>query len=145
MQEARRFGTHGLRVIETAIEAVYAPAGRCAPLAHDLQAHHAPQLNALFDACRHLADSGHEPIRVRANYSRALRHWVIARRIGMGTRTPQGTRAFALSASVSQAFCVALALSGRRRPPTAQRCAGPSSARRCLIAATCTASRGKGG
>jgi len=31
---------------------------------------------------------------------RALRHWVIARRIGMGTRTPQGTRAFALLASV---------------------------------------------
>ena len=31
---------------------------------------------------------------------RALRHWVIARRIGMGTRTPQGTRVFALLASV---------------------------------------------
>jgi hypothetical protein len=31
---------------------------------------------------------------------RALRPWVIARRIGMGTRTPQGTRAFALLASV---------------------------------------------
>jgi transposase len=31
---------------------------------------------------------------------RALRHWVIARRIGMGTRTAQGTRAFAHLASV---------------------------------------------
>jgi hypothetical protein len=31
---------------------------------------------------------------------RALRHWVIARRIAMGTRTPQDTRAFALLASV---------------------------------------------
>jgi len=31
---------------------------------------------------------------------RALRHWVISRRISFGTRTPQGTRAFALLASV---------------------------------------------
>jgi len=31
---------------------------------------------------------------------RALRHWVIARRISYGTRTPRGTRAFALLASV---------------------------------------------
>lgn len=31
---------------------------------------------------------------------RALRHWVIARRIGMGTRTDQGSRVFALLASV---------------------------------------------
>ena len=31
---------------------------------------------------------------------RALRHWVIARRISQGTRTPQGTRAFAHLASV---------------------------------------------
>jgi len=90
----------------------------------DFDPHHAPRLNALFDACRHLADSGHEPTRVRAREllndwdtfwvvpdhpelplmnneaERALRHWVIARRIGMGTRTPQGTRACALLASV---------------------------------------------
>ena len=31
---------------------------------------------------------------------RALRHWVIARLISQGTRTQQGTRAFALLASV---------------------------------------------
>ena len=31
---------------------------------------------------------------------RALRHWVIARRVSYGTRTPQGSRAFALLASV---------------------------------------------
>ncbi|NEV64778.1 IS66 family transposase [Thiorhodococcus minor] len=31
---------------------------------------------------------------------RMLRHWVIARRISLGTRTPQGSRAFALIASV---------------------------------------------
>jgi transposase len=31
---------------------------------------------------------------------RALRHWVIARLLSQGTRTPQGTRAFGLLASV---------------------------------------------
>jgi len=31
---------------------------------------------------------------------RALRHWVIARLLSQGTRTEQGTRAFALLASV---------------------------------------------
>ncbi|MEA3411617.1 MAG: IS66 family transposase, partial [Pseudomonadota bacterium] len=31
---------------------------------------------------------------------RALRHWVILRRISYGTRTPVGSRAFALLASV---------------------------------------------
>ena len=31
---------------------------------------------------------------------RALRHWVIARRISYGTRTPQGSRAFTVLASV---------------------------------------------
>ena len=31
---------------------------------------------------------------------RALRHWVIQRKISMGTRTPEGTRAFTLLASV---------------------------------------------
>jgi hypothetical protein len=122
-QPARRFGTHVLRVIETVIEAVYAARGG-APLARDLRAHHAPLLNELFEACRRLADSRHEPTRALAREllndwdtywvvldhpelpltnneaERALRHWVIARRIGMGTRTAQGTRAFALLASV---------------------------------------------
>jgi hypothetical protein len=35
---------------------------------------------------------------------RALRHWVIARRIGMGTRTDEGTRAFANLASVIETY-----------------------------------------
>ncbi|MCG6942835.1 MAG: transposase, partial [Thiohalocapsa sp.] len=86
---------------------------------------HAPTLNVLLDACRRLAnDARHEKARALAREllndwdtfwvvldhpelpltnneaERALRHWVIARRIGMGTRTPQGTRAFALLASV---------------------------------------------
>jgi hypothetical protein len=122
-QEARRFGTHVLRVIETLIETVYAARGG-APPAQDLRAFHAPLLNELLDTCRRLANCGHEPTRALAREllndwdtfwvvldhpqlpltnneaERALRHWVIARRIGMGTRTPQGSRAFALLASV---------------------------------------------
>jgi hypothetical protein len=54
---------------------------------------------------------------------RALRHWVIARRIGMGTRTPQGTRVFALLASVIETCrkrgVSSLALPRRGHPPTA--------------------------
>ena len=40
---------------------------------------------------------GSDPL---AEFNRALRHWVIARRISYGTRTEQGSRAFALLASV---------------------------------------------
>jgi transposase len=119
----QRFGTRVLNVIETIIEGVYAARGG-APPAPDLRAHYAPVLDQLFAACRRMADSGHEPTRKLAREllndwdtfwvvldypefpltnneaERALRHWVIARRIGMGTRTPQGSRAFALLASV---------------------------------------------
>jgi len=35
---------------------------------------------------------------------RALRHWVIARRISYGTHNPQGSRAFTLLASVIKAY-----------------------------------------
>lgn len=81
-------------------------------------------LNGLLDHGLRLADGRHEKTRALAHEllndwdtswvvfdhpalplsnneaERALRHWVIARRIGMGTRTVQGTRAFALLASV---------------------------------------------
>lgn len=126
-QPARAFGMHVLRVIETVIEAVYAVRGG-APPAQDLRADHAPLLNALFDACRTMAYSTHAPTRALAREllndwetfwvvldypdlpltnneaERALRHWVIARRIGMGTRPPQGTRAFALLASAIETY-----------------------------------------
>jgi transposase len=122
-REAQRFGTHILQVIETVIEAVYQARGG-APPDPGLRARHAPMLNDLLDACLRLADSRHEKTRALAREllndcdtfwvildhpelpltnneaERALRHWVIARRIGMGTRTAQGTRAFALLASV---------------------------------------------
>jgi hypothetical protein len=121
---AQAFGRHVLDVIETVIAAVYDARG--APEhATGLRAQYAPTLNALFDACRRLADDArhekactlarellndwdtfwvvldHPELPLTNNEAeRALRHWVIARRIGMGTRTPQGTRAFALLASV---------------------------------------------
>jgi hypothetical protein len=43
----------------------------------------------------------HPPLPLTNNEAeRALRHWVISRRIGYGTRTPEGSRAFATLASV---------------------------------------------
>lgn len=122
-QPASAFGTQVLSVIETVIEAVYDARGGAPPPA-GLRARHAPVLNALLDACVRLANSPHDKTKALAREllndwdtfwvvldhpelpltnneaERALRHWVIARRIGMGTRTPQGTRAFALLASV---------------------------------------------
>jgi transposase len=121
-RQTRDFGAHVLKVIETVIAAVYDARG--APPAAGLRACHGALLNELFDACRRLADCRHEKTRTLAREllndwdtfwvildhpelpltnneaERSLRHWVIARRIGMGTRTPQGTRAFALLASV---------------------------------------------
>jgi hypothetical protein len=78
----------------------------------------------LWRLCREHADSGHAKTRalvrellndwesfwIVLDYphlpltnnaaERALRHWVIARRIGYGTRNPQGSRAVAVLASV---------------------------------------------
>jgi len=123
-RDAQRFGSHLLEVLATVIEAVYAVRGGAPPPADGLRAQHAPRLNDLLDACLGLVNSRHEKTRALARElindwesfwvvldhpelpltnneaERALRHWVIARRISLGTRTPQGTRAFALLASV---------------------------------------------
>jgi hypothetical protein len=89
-----------------------------------LRKQHAKQLNALLDLCLDHADAKHEKTRALAREllndwdtfwvvldhpelpltnntaERALRHWVIARRISYGTRNRQGSRAFTLLASV---------------------------------------------
>jgi hypothetical protein len=120
---AQRFGTHILQVIATVIAAVYEARGG-APPEGGLRERHAPMLNALLDECLRQVNSPYEKTRALAREllndwdtfwvvldhpdlpltnneaERALRHWVIARRIGMGTRTAQGTRVFALLASV---------------------------------------------
>jgi transposase len=119
---AQQFGTHILQVIETVVAAVYDARG--APSAAGLRERHLPMLNAPLEECLRQAHSPHDKTRALAREllndwdtfwvvldhpelpltnneaERALRHWVIARRIGMGTRTPQGTRVFALLASV---------------------------------------------
>jgi transposase len=115
--ESQRFGTHILQVIENVIESVYQARG--APPQGGLREAHAAMLNDLLAHCLNQADSRHEKTRALARElpndwntfwvvldhpelpltnnetERALCHWIIARRIGMGTRTAQGIRAFA--------------------------------------------------
>ncbi len=121
-RDARRFGEHVLSVLETVMDAVYRARG--SPPDIPLRETHARLLADLFTACVDNADSKHEKtcalarellndwdtFWVTLDYpelpltnnaaERALRHWVIARRISHGTRTPQGTHAFSLLASV---------------------------------------------
>jgi hypothetical protein len=123
-REAQRFGARLLGVLETVITAVYDVLSGAPPPAGGLRAHHAAFLKALLDACELHDNSRHEKTRALAREmlndwdtfwvvldhphlpltnneaERALRHWVTARRIGMGTRTDEGTRAFANLASV---------------------------------------------
>jgi len=123
-REGQRFGSHILQVMETVIDAVYSARGGAPPPPQGLRQQHAPMLNTLLEACVQQANSTHPPVRALAREllndwdtfwvvldhpelpltnneaERALRHWVIARRIGMGTRTDQGSRVFALLASV---------------------------------------------
>ena len=121
-REAQRFGRHLLDTLETLMAAVYA--AREGPPGQGVRERHAPCLAALLDACLRHSDAAHDKTRALAREllndwdtfwvvldypwlpltnneaERALRHWVIARRISYGTRTAQGSRAFALLASV---------------------------------------------
>jgi hypothetical protein len=121
-RDARRFGEHVLNVLETVMDAVYRARG--SPPDIPLREAHARMLAGLFTACLDNADSKYGKTRALAREllndwdtfwvvldhpelpltnnaaERALRHWVIARRISHGTRTAQGTHAFSLLASV---------------------------------------------
>jgi hypothetical protein len=121
-RQARSFGTALRASIETVMDAVYA--AREGPPPIPLREQHAKQLNALLDLCIEHAEAAHEKTRALAREllndwntfwivldhpelpltnnlaERALRHWVIARRISYGTRNAQGSRAFTLLASV---------------------------------------------
>jgi hypothetical protein len=121
-RQARDFGRALRQCLETVMAAVYAAREGPPPVA--LRAQHAQQLNALLDLCLRHAEAKHEKTRALAREllndwdtfwvvlehpelpltnniaERALRHWVIARRISYGTRNPQGSRAFTLLASV---------------------------------------------
>ena len=121
-RETSLFGTHVLNVLATVMDAVYRARG--SPPGVPLRETHARMLAELFVACRENADSKHEKAKALAREmlndwdtfwvvldhpelpltnnaaERALRHWVIARRISHGTRTAEGTHAFCLLASV---------------------------------------------
>jgi hypothetical protein len=120
--QGRRFGEAVLSTLERVIDSVYA--AREGPPPIGLRQQHAEDLNALWRLCLVHADAKHEKTRALAREllndfetfwvtldhpelpltnnaaERALRHWVIARRIGHGTRTAQGSRTVALLASV---------------------------------------------
>jgi hypothetical protein len=119
--EAQPFGTQGLAFLQELMHAVYT--AREGTL-EDLTIPYAERLEAFKTFCKQYRDSPHKKTRELAREflndweaiwvvlkypwlpltnneaERALRHWVIARRVSYGTRTPQGSRAFALLASV---------------------------------------------
>jgi hypothetical protein len=119
---AHRFGEKTIEVLETLMAAVYA--AREGPPGIPLRHQHAKLLREFLALCERYADVEHtktselarellndwDTYWVVLDYpwltltnneaERALRHWVIARRISHGTRTAQGSRAFALTISV---------------------------------------------
>ena len=121
-RHGRLFGEAVLTTLGAVMDSVYA--AREGPPSTALRQQHAEQLNALWRLCLAQADARHEKTRALAREllndfetfwvtldhpelpltnneaERALRHWVIARRIGHGTRTAQGSRTVALLASV---------------------------------------------
>jgi hypothetical protein len=120
--QARRFGLALRCRIEAVMDAVYA--AREGPPPRRLREQHANALNTLLALCIQHAEVQHPKTRALAREllndwdtfwvvldhpelpltnnaaERALRHWVIARRISYGTRNPQGSRAFTALASV---------------------------------------------
>jgi hypothetical protein len=120
--EARAFGQLVLDTLEVLMAAVYA--AREGPPRIDLPTQHAPLLTKLRTACEQHQHSAHKKTHALAveflndwaaifqvlshpelpltnnAAERALRHWVILRRLSYGTRTDMGSRIFALLASV---------------------------------------------
>jgi transposase len=120
--EARAFGKLVLETLEALMAAVYA--AREGPPSVDLPTQHAPLLAALRAACEGRQSSPHQKTHALAvellndweaifqvlshpelpltnnAAERALRHWVILRKLSLGTRTEVGSRVVALLASV---------------------------------------------
>jgi len=120
---AQRFGRALREHFEGVMAAVYA-AREGPPPPIPLRQQHAAALNALFALCLQHADARHAKTAALAREllndwdtfwvvldhpelpltnnaaERALRHWVIARRLSYGTRNAQGSRAFTALASV---------------------------------------------
>lgn len=121
-RNARAFGQLVLDTLEPLMAAVYA--AREGPPPVDLPTQHASLLAALRAACERSQDSDHHNTHALAmellndweaifqvlshpelpltnnEAERALRHWVILRKLSLGTRTAVGSRVVALLASV---------------------------------------------
>jgi hypothetical protein len=119
--EARAFGQATEALLNDLMQAIYQ--AREGP-PQDLTAQFQDRLDAFARLCEQHRDSAHEKTRALAREflndweaiwivvahphlpltnneaERALRHWVIARRLSQGTRTEQGSRVVALLASV---------------------------------------------
>ena len=122
-KEARRFGSRVRRTLEALMAAIYAAREGPQPPA-DLTPAYTQALARLRAACSEQYRHRHHKAQALAtelindwdaifrvlqhpklpltnnSAERALRHWVISRRISHGTRTPTGSRVFALLASV---------------------------------------------
>lgn len=116
------YGKNTLEIFKQLTEAIYR--AREGPEKGGLFIENGPLLTDLFNQCQEFRDSPHDKARALAveilndweaifrvvdhpnlpltnnEAERSLRHWVIARRISHGTRNRQGSRAFALLASV---------------------------------------------
>jgi hypothetical protein len=123
-RQAHRFGTQTLELIEHLLNQVYQAREGPDPPAQVLYSQNRAVLDAFSNLCVDHWDSAHEKTRELAREftndweaiwaildypllpitnnaaEQALRHWVITRRITFGTRTPQGSQAFPLLASV---------------------------------------------
>jgi len=121
---SRSYGKQMNEILESLMEAVY-----CAREGPDegkvsIARHHAKQLERLRGICQEMSESSHKKTRelgreflndweaifrildypawplTNNEAERALRHWVILRKITQGTRSEQGSRSLALLASV---------------------------------------------
>ena len=123
--QTQHFGGEALALLEELMRAIY-QAREGPPLAQALSDRYAEQLDQFKSLCETHRDCEHPKTQALAREflndweaiwlvlkhphlpltnneaERALRHWVISRRISYGTRTEQGSRAFALLASVIQ-------------------------------------------
>jgi transposase len=120
--EAKPFGKAVLVLFADLMAGIYA--AREGPPEQSLRERFAARLATFKELCLQYSEAAHEKTRALAREflndwdamgtvldhpelpltnntaERALRHWVIARLLSQGTRTPQGTRAFGLLASV---------------------------------------------
>lgn len=121
-QQAQKFGKRALQLLETVMDSIYQ--ARKNPPETSLYKQHAIRLGLFWKFCDEYWDCEHKKTRELAREfcydwdaiwrileypslpltnneaERALRHWVISRRISFGTRTPEGTAAFTSIASV---------------------------------------------